>query len=82
VLRIDQRIRIARREIGTDVSGPACIYAHVEVAKGTVVYLQGEMQVPAPRRFAIFLPPFAVVQARLERSDLMRRLQRQDQQEA
>lgn len=71
VLRIDQRIRIARRELGTDVSGPACIYADVEVASGTVVYLRGEARTHAPRRFAIFLPPFAVVQASLHRCDVV-----------
>jgi AraC-like DNA-binding protein len=70
VLRIDQRIQISRCEVGTDVSGPACIYACVEVRKGTVVYLQGESEVPAPRRLAIFLPPFAVVQARLEKCNV------------
>lgn len=69
VLLIDQRIRIPRIEIGTDVSGPACIYAHVEVGKGTVVYLQGETEICVPGRFAAFLPPFAIVQARLARSN-------------
>jgi hypothetical protein len=44
VLRIDQRIQIPRCEVGTDVSGPACIYPCVEVRKGTVVYLQGERE--------------------------------------
>jgi AraC-like DNA-binding protein len=70
VVRIDQRIRIPRIEIGTDVSGPACIYAHVEIRKGTVMYLHGEAEIGAPRGFAVFLPPFAVVQARLERCEL------------
>jgi hypothetical protein len=31
-LRIEQRIRTSRRDIGTDVSEAACIYAHVLVA--------------------------------------------------
>jgi AraC-like DNA-binding protein len=67
VLRIEQRIRISPVEIGTDVSGPVCIYAHVEVTKGSVLYLRGDTRIPAPRRFAVFLPPFAVVQARLDK---------------
>lgn len=70
VLRIDQRIWIPRIDIGTDVSGPACIYAQVEVAKGRVLYLQGEAAIRAPSSFVVFLPPFAVVQARLERCDV------------
>lgn len=70
VLRIDQRIRIPRREIGTDVSGPACIYAHVEVARGTVAYLHGGTRIPAPTCFEVLLPPFAVVQASLERCEV------------
>jgi AraC-like DNA-binding protein len=70
VLRIDQRIQISRREIGTDVSGPACIYAFVEVRKGGVSYLQCEREISAPGYFAIFLPPFSLVQAKLENCDL------------
>lgn len=71
VLRIDQRIQISRREIGTDVSGPACIYAYIEVRKGAVSYLQCEREISAPSRFAIFLPPFTLVQAKLEHCDLI-----------
>jgi len=70
VLRIDQRICIPRREIGTDVSGPACIYAHVQVARGTVMYVHGGTRIPAPTCFDVFLPPFALVQASLERCDV------------
>jgi AraC-like DNA-binding protein len=70
VLRIEQRIRIRFRELGTDVSGPACIYAHVQVTRGTVAYLHGNTRVTAPRRFAVLLPPFAVVQTSLERCDV------------
>jgi AraC-like DNA-binding protein len=70
LLRIEQRLRISGIEVGTDVSGPACIYAVVQVRRGTVVYQHGGARVRAPRCFALFLPPFAVVQASLERCDV------------
>jgi hypothetical protein len=56
LLRIEQRLRIPGLEIGTDVSGPACIYAVVQVRRGTVAYLQGDSRIRAPRCFALFLP--------------------------
>ena len=37
LLRIAQRLRIPGVEIGTDVAGPACIYAVVQVKRGSVV---------------------------------------------
>jgi AraC-like DNA-binding protein len=70
LLRIEQRLGIPGLEIGTDVSGPACIYAVVRVTRGTVVYHHGGSLVRAPRRFALFLPPFGIVQASLERCDV------------
>jgi AraC-like DNA-binding protein len=70
LLRIDQRLRIPGTEIGTDVSGPACIYAVVQVRRGVVTYHHGDARVRAPRCFALFLPPFGVVQASLERCDV------------
>lgn len=70
LLRIEQRLRIPGLEIGTDVSGPVCIYALVQVRRGTVAYLQGDSHIRAPRVFALFLPPFSVVQAALERCDV------------
>lgn len=69
-LRIDQRLRIPGAEIGTDVSGPACVFAVVEARRGAVIYQHGDTRVRAPRRFALFLPPFAIVQAALERCDV------------
>jgi len=70
LLRIEQRLAIRSLEIGTDVSGPACIYAVVQVKRGAVVYQHGTTRVRAPRRFALFLPPFGIVQAALERCDV------------
>jgi AraC-like DNA-binding protein len=70
LLRIEQRLRIPGVQIGTDVAGPACIYAVVQVRRGSVVYQHGEAGVRAPRRFALFLPPFGIVQASLERCDV------------
>jgi AraC-like DNA-binding protein len=69
-LRIEQRLRIPRLEVGTDVSGPACVYAVVQVRRGAVVYRHGDLRFRAPRRFALFLPPFEIVQASLERCDV------------
>jgi AraC-like DNA-binding protein len=70
LLRIDQRLRIPGVEIGTDVAGPACVYAVVQVRRGAVIYQHGEARLVAPRRFALFLPPFSIVQASLERCDV------------
>jgi hypothetical protein len=62
LLRIEQRLCIPGVEIGTDVAGPACPYAVVQVRRGSVLYQHGDEVVRAPRRFALFLPPFGVVQ--------------------
>jgi AraC-like DNA-binding protein len=70
LLRIEQRLRIPGLEIGTDVSGPVCIYALVQLRRGTVAYVHGDSHIRAPRVFALFLPPFSVVQAALERCDV------------
>jgi AraC-like DNA-binding protein len=70
LLRIEQRLHIASIETGTDVSGPACIYAVVQVRRGVVTYQHGDTRVRAPRCFALCLPPFAIVEASLERCDV------------
>ena len=70
ILRIEQRIRIRTRDIGTDVSGPACIYAQIAVTRGAVAYLRGDTRVSVPGRCELFLPPFAVVQALLEHCEV------------
>ena len=70
VLRIDQRLRVGDREIGTDVSGPVCVYSRIDIARGTVAYLSGDARVVVPGRCELFLPPFSIVQASLERCDV------------
>jgi hypothetical protein len=70
LLRIEQRLGIPGVEIGTDVAGPACIYAVVTVRRGSVIYQQGASRVVAARRLALFLPPFSIVQASLEHCDV------------
>lgn len=70
LLRIEQRLCLSKCEVGTDVSGPACIYAVVRVRRGEVAYLRGDSWIRAPRCFAVFLPPFQVVQASLEHCDV------------
>lgn len=67
LLRIEQRLRVAGVEIGTDASGPACVYAVVQVSRGVVRYRHGNASICSPRRFGLFLPPFEIVQASLER---------------
>lgn len=69
-LRIEQRTRVARTQIATDISGPACIYAHVRVTRGRIAYLHADTRLVAPACFAVFLPPFSVVQAWLEHCDV------------
>ena len=70
LLRVEQQLRLPGVEVGTDVSGPACIYAAVHVRRGSVVYLHGGVRIRAPRCFALCLPPFGIVQASLERCDV------------
>jgi AraC-like DNA-binding protein len=70
LIRIDQRI-CADAVTATDVSGPACIYAEVEVAKGTIEYLLDGNATGAPASFSVFLPPFTIVQARFTGCDVM-----------
>lgn len=70
VLQIDQRIRVRRREVGTDVSGPACVYAQIRVTRGSLAYLTGDNRVIVADRCELFLPPFAIVQAALEQCDV------------
>lgn len=70
VVRIDQCTRVAHTAIGTDVSGPACLFATVNVMRGAVGYLHGNTCVPAPRSFSIFVPPFTMIQARLDRCEV------------
>jgi AraC-like DNA-binding protein len=70
LLRIEQRVHVRDMATGLDVSGPACIYAVVHVRRGTVVYRHGDARIPAPARYSLFVPPFAIVQASLEHCDV------------
>lgn len=70
VLEIHQRIRVARREVGTDVSGPACIYAQIRVTRGRLAYLAGDSRLAVTDGCELFLPPFAIVQAALDQCDV------------
>jgi AraC-like DNA-binding protein len=70
LVRIEQRQRVPGTEVGTDVSGPACIYAVVRIRRGTVTYLHGDARIRAPRAYAMYLPPFTVVQVSLDACDL------------
>jgi AraC-like DNA-binding protein len=70
LLRIEQRLRILDVQTGTDVSGPTCIFAVVHVRRGSVAYVHGDSRIRTPQCFALFLPPFAIVEASLERCDV------------
>jgi AraC-like DNA-binding protein len=70
LLRIEQRIRVPGRAVGTDVSGPAYIFAHIRVTRGTVAYVGSHARVCAPGACLLVLPPSSIVQAVLERCDV------------
>jgi AraC-like DNA-binding protein len=70
LLRIEQRLRVTDIETGTDASGPLCVLAAVEVTRGEIRYRRGSVLVTAPRRYTLFLPPFALVQAVLTRCEV------------
>lgn len=71
ILRIEQRLGARTRAVGTDVSGPACVYAQIEVLRGAVWFLRGTGRVAAPGRCDLYLPPYSIVQAVLERCDVV-----------
>lgn len=70
VVRIHQRLRVSTVEIGTDVSGPLCVYAVVRIERGRIEYLREDDPIAVTGRYAIVLPPFELVQARLHRCDV------------
>ncbi|HUP45944.1 MAG TPA: helix-turn-helix domain-containing protein [Thermoanaerobaculia bacterium] len=70
LLRVEQHFRAAASTIGTDVSGPAVIYAEVRVVSGRVRYFHGPDVVCAPRRFAIVIPPGGLVRAQLQSAEV------------
>jgi AraC-like DNA-binding protein len=42
----------------------------VRITRGRLTYIVGDTGVQTPKRFALFLPPFAIVQAALDRCDV------------
>jgi len=69
-LRIEQRLRVRGRAVGTDVSGPVCILADVRLRRGSIAYRCARGIVKAPSAFRILIPPFTMVEALLERADV------------
>jgi AraC-like DNA-binding protein len=59
-----------RRTVTVD-RGVLRINQRLNVARGRVAYLQDNARIPAPKQFAIFLPPFTLVQASLDRCDVV-----------
>lgn len=70
LLRIEQRVRVRSRTVGTDVSGPACTLARIDLRRGTLSYLGSSVRVSAPAVCLVVLPPLSIVQAVLEHCDV------------
>lgn len=69
ILRIEQRVRVRGRTVGTDASGPACVLAHIHLTRGAISYVGSLARMCAPARGLVLLPPYAIVQALLDRCD-------------
>ena len=69
-LQITQHVRVSGRLVGTDVAGPICLYARIQVRSGSVTYLSGNSTVPVEGCCDVFVPPFTLVQAVLEQCDV------------
>jgi AraC-like DNA-binding protein len=68
LVRFDQDIRQARVGTGIDVTGPYWIFATVSLGRGTVSYFHGRELAGAPgRQYGVFLPPWSIVECRLDR---------------
>jgi AraC-like DNA-binding protein len=67
-IRLDQQMRHAGAGTGLDVTGPYWMVATVSLTRGRLAYVRGRELVPAPaRRYGVFLPPFSIVECRLDR---------------
>jgi AraC-like DNA-binding protein len=70
LVRLEQRVQVRGRKLGTDVSGPYWILGIIELCRGELRYLRGDAEIaPNAKRTAIFLPPWSVVQTRLRGVD-------------
>ena len=68
LIRLDQDTRSACAGTGLDVTGPYWIVATISVERGGVSYYHGREPVRAPAaQYAVFFPPFSVVQCLLDR---------------
>lgn len=69
LMRLDQHTRCAVSGTGLDVTGPCWIVATVSISRGALCYVRGGALVAAPgRRFALLIPPFSIVECRLDRA--------------
>ncbi|HUG54203.1 MAG TPA: AraC family transcriptional regulator [Vicinamibacteria bacterium] len=61
-----QRVSLAGTRLGTDVTGPYWVFAVVTIEEGAIRYLGDGGEIAPPGRcFALFIPPWSIVQARL-----------------
>jgi AraC-like DNA-binding protein len=67
LIRLDQDTRSDCAGTGLDVTGPYWIFATVSLDRGRVSYYHGREPVRAPAApYGVFVPPFSVVQCRLD----------------
>lgn len=68
LVRIDQEMHGASRGTGLDVTGPYWVLAFVRIHAGQLAYLHGSQPVQPPgSRFAVFFPPYSIVECTLDR---------------
>jgi AraC-like DNA-binding protein len=71
LVRVDQQITMRTTATGLDASGNHWIFAVINVNAGKLRYLRGGEEVTPPgRKFAMFLPPFSLIQVRLENAQV------------
>src|ERR1700751_276652 len=67
LVRVDQEITMRTSRTGLDAAGDHWIFAVINVRAGKMTYLHGGNEVTTPgKKFAMFLPPYSLIQVRLE----------------
>jgi len=71
LVRVDQQITMRTSAMGLDASGNHWIFAVIKINAGKLRYLRGGNEVTPPgKKFAMFLPPFSLIQVRLENAQV------------
>ncbi|MGE0041258.1 MAG: helix-turn-helix domain-containing protein [Vicinamibacterales bacterium] len=69
LVRVEQAMQCHATAPGFDVTGPHWMFAVVTVRRGHLWYARGAARIAPPaRRFAVFLPPFSIVECWLDRA--------------